>query len=104
MTVEFDVATVAWPDDGLIPAVVQDVLDGRVLMLAYMDREALDATLATGEVHFHSRSRGRLWKKGEWIGNVLRLRSIAADCAGYAVLVTVAPVGPTYHRGEHSCF
>src|SRR3954453_2044544 len=104
MTVEFDVATVAWPDDGLIPAVVQDHLDGRVLMVAYMDREALEATLATGEVHFHSRSRGRLWKKGETSGNVLRLRSIAADCDGDALLVTAEPVGPTCHRGERSCF
>ena len=60
--------------DGLVPAVVQDARDGRVLMLAWMDAEALAATLATGEVHFHSRSRDRLWRKGETSGNVLRLR------------------------------
>ena len=64
-------------DDGLVPAIVQDAADGRVLMLAWMDAEALDATLATGEVHFHSRSRDTLWRKGETSGNVLRLVDIA---------------------------
>jgi phosphoribosyl-ATP pyrophosphohydrolase/phosphoribosyl-AMP cyclohydrolase len=104
VTATVDGTTVNWPADGLIPAVVQDVLDGRVLMLAYMDREALEATTRTGEVHFHSRSRDRLWKKGESSGNVLRLRSIAVDCDGDALLVTADPVGPTCHRGERSCF
>jgi phosphoribosyl-ATP pyrophosphohydrolase/phosphoribosyl-AMP cyclohydrolase len=73
-------------------------------MVAYMDREALDATLRTGDVHFHSRSRDRLWKKGESSGNVLRLRSIALDCDRDALLVEADPVGPTCHRGERSCF
>jgi phosphoribosyl-ATP pyrophosphohydrolase/phosphoribosyl-AMP cyclohydrolase len=100
----FDVDAVRWPDDGLVPAVVQDALDGRVLMVAYVDREALAATLATGDVHFHSRSRGRLWKKGDTSGNVLRLRDIAADCDGDALLIQADPVGPTCHRGERSCF
>jgi phosphoribosyl-ATP pyrophosphohydrolase/phosphoribosyl-AMP cyclohydrolase len=100
----FNPASVNWPADGLVPAVVQDVLDGRVLMVAYMDREALGATLATGDVHFHSRSRGRLWKKGETSGNVLRLRAVSADCDGDALLITANPVGPTCHRGERSCF
>jgi phosphoribosyl-ATP pyrophosphohydrolase/phosphoribosyl-AMP cyclohydrolase len=104
VTSSFDPGTVAWGADGLVPAVIQDALDGRVLMVASMDREALDATLATGEVHFHSRSRGRLWKKGESSGNVLRLRSIAADCDSDALLVTADPVGPTCHRNERSCF
>lgn len=90
--------------DGLVPAVVQDRVDGRVLMLAYMDEEAFGATLATGEVHFHSRSRGRLWRKGETSGNVLRLVSLALDCDGDALLVTVDPHGPTCHRGTRSCF
>jgi phosphoribosyl-ATP pyrophosphohydrolase/phosphoribosyl-AMP cyclohydrolase len=90
--------------DGLVPAVVQDAADGRVLMVAYMDREALSTTLQTGEVHFHSRSRGRLWKKGETSGNVLRLVSLAADCDADALLVAVDPVGPTCHRGTRSCF
>lgn len=90
--------------DGLVPAVVQDVADGRVLMLAWMDAEALAATLASGDVHFHSRSRGRLWRKGETSGNVLRLVSLALDCDGDALLVTADPVGPTCHRGTRSCF
>jgi phosphoribosyl-AMP cyclohydrolase / phosphoribosyl-ATP pyrophosphohydrolase len=90
--------------DGLAPAVVQDVHDGRVLMLAWMDAEALAATLATGEVHFHSRSRDRLWRKGEESGNVLRLVGLATDCDQDALLVTADPVGPTCHRGTRSCF
>jgi phosphoribosyl-ATP pyrophosphohydrolase/phosphoribosyl-AMP cyclohydrolase len=99
-----DAASVRFGQDGLVPAVVQDAADGRVLMVAYMDREALDATLATGEVHFHSRSRGRLWRKGEESGNVLRLTGIAADCDSDALLVTAEPAGPTCHRGTRSCF
>ena len=95
---------VAFDADGLVPAVVQDAADGRVLMVAYMDAEALGATLATGEVHFHSRSRGRLWRKGETSGNVLRLVDLAVDCDGDALLVTADPAGPTCHRGTRSCF
>ena len=90
--------------DGLVPGVVQDRTDGRVLMVAYLDAEALAATLATGQVHFHSRSRGALWRKGETSGNVLELRSIALDCDGDALLLTVDPTGPTCHRGTRSCF
>lgn len=90
--------------DGLVPAVVQDVHDGRVLMLAWMDAEALAATLQTGEIHFHSRSRDRLWRKGEESGNVLRLVGLDADCDQDALLVTADPVGPTCHRGTRSCF
>jgi phosphoribosyl-ATP pyrophosphohydrolase/phosphoribosyl-AMP cyclohydrolase len=90
--------------DGLVPAVVQDATDGRVLMLAWMDAEALAATLETGEIHFHSRSRDRLWRKGETSGNVLRLATMTVDCDGDALLVTASPVGPTCHRGTRSCF
>jgi phosphoribosyl-AMP cyclohydrolase / phosphoribosyl-ATP pyrophosphohydrolase len=89
---------------GLVVGVVQDASDGRVLMVGWLDREALDATLATGEVHFHSRSRDRLWRKGETSGNVLRLREIAHDCDADALLLTVDPVGPTCHRDTRSCF
>jgi phosphoribosyl-AMP cyclohydrolase / phosphoribosyl-ATP pyrophosphohydrolase len=103
-TSSFDPATVRFGADGLVPAVVQDAADGRVLMVAYMDRAALDATLATGDVHFHSRSRGRLWRKGEESGNVLRLAGIAADCDSDALLVQADPAGPTCHRGTRSCF
>jgi phosphoribosyl-ATP pyrophosphohydrolase/phosphoribosyl-AMP cyclohydrolase len=95
---------VTWGPDGLVPAVVQDRADGRVLMLAYVDAEALAATFATGEVHFHSRSRARLWRKGEESGHVLKLVDVAADCDGDALLFTVAPVGPTCHRNTRSCF
>ena len=98
------VPDVAFGPDGLVPAVVQDRTDGRVLMLAWMDPEALAATLATGEVHFHSRSRDRLWRKGETSGHVLRLVDLAVDCDGDALLVTVDPVGPTCHRDTRSCF
>lgn len=94
----------AWGADGLVPAIVQDAADGRVLMLAWMDAEALRATLATGEVHFHSRSRDRLWRKGETSGHVLRLRDVALDCDRDALLVRADPVGPTCHRGTRSCF
>ena len=97
-------SAVAFGADGLVPAVVQDALDGRVLMVAYMDAEALAATIATNEVHFHSRSRDRLWRKGETSGNVLRLVGLAADCDGDSLLVTVDPVGPTCHRQTRSCF
>ena len=94
----------AFGADGLVPAVIQDAVDGRVLMLGYMDAEALAATVATGEVHFRSRSRDRLWRKGETSGHVLRLVDLAADCDGDALLVTVDPAGPTCHRGTRSCF
>ncbi|MEX1171350.1 MAG: bifunctional phosphoribosyl-AMP cyclohydrolase/phosphoribosyl-ATP diphosphatase HisIE [Chloroflexota bacterium] len=93
-----------YDERGLVPAIIQDAADGRVLMLAWMDAAALEATLATGDVHFHSRSRGRLWRKGETSGNVLRLVDLAADCDGDTLLVTVDPVGPTCHRGTRSCF
>jgi phosphoribosyl-AMP cyclohydrolase / phosphoribosyl-ATP pyrophosphohydrolase len=90
--------------DSLLPAVVQDADSGEVLMLGYMDREALGATLASGDVHFHSRSRGVLWRKGETSGNVLRLAGMLADCDDDALLVLARPAGPTCHTGERSCF
>lgn len=98
------VAQVRFGPDGLAPAIVQDVVDGRVLMLAWMDAEALAATVETGDVHFHSRSRDRLWRKGETSGHVLRLVSLAVDCDADAILVTADPVGPTCHRETRSCF
>jgi len=98
------VAQIRFGPDGLVPAVVQDATDGRILMLAWMDAEAVAATVETGEVHFHSRSRDRLWRKGETSGNVLRLVDLAIDCDGDALLVTADPAGPTCHRGTRSCF
>ncbi len=99
-----DPQAVAWGADGLVPAIVQDAADGTVLMLAWMDREALQATCATGLVHFHSRSRGRLWRKGETSGHVLRLRGLSLDCDADAILVVADPAGPSCHTGARSCF
>jgi phosphoribosyl-ATP pyrophosphohydrolase/phosphoribosyl-AMP cyclohydrolase len=95
---------VRYGPEGLVPVIVQDAGDERVLMLAWANAEALAATLATGEVHFFSRSRAALWRKGETSGNVLRLVDMALDCDGDALLARVAPAGPTCHRGERSCF
>lgn len=103
MTVE-TAPEVRYDERGLVPAIVQDSIDGRVLMLGYLDAEALAATLATGDVHFHSRSRGRLWRKGETSGHVLRLVDLAVDCDGDALLLIVDPTGPTCHRDTRSCF
>ncbi len=94
----------AFDAHGLLPAVVQQARTGEALMLGYVDREAIEATLASGEVHFHSRSRGVLWRKGETSGNVLRVVGVSADCDGDALLVTAEPAGPTCHTGETSCF
>lgn len=90
--------------DGLIPAVAQDARTGRVLMLAYMDAEALARTRATGEAWYRSRSRGRLWRKGETSGHVQRVREIVVDCDGDALLLVVDQTGPACHTGEASCF
>ncbi|HEY2789619.1 MAG TPA: bifunctional phosphoribosyl-AMP cyclohydrolase/phosphoribosyl-ATP diphosphatase HisIE [Gaiellales bacterium] len=92
------------PAGELLPCVVQDADTGRVLMLAYVDAEALDATRRTGLAHFHSRSRGRLWQKGETSGNVLRVAEIRADCDADALLYLAHPAGPTCHTGSASCF
>ena len=95
---------VSIPEGALMPCVVQHADTGRVLMLAYMDAEALEATVETGFGHFHSRSRGRLWKKGETSGNVLAVTSLATDCDGDAILMLALPAGPTCHTGSESCF
>jgi len=93
------------PEPGeLRPAVVQDARTGRVLMLGWMNAEALQRTRETGMVHFWSRSRGRLWRKGETSGNVLRVVEIRLDCDGDALLIQAVPAGPTCHTGRPSCF
>lgn len=89
--------------NGLVTVVTQDAATGTVLMLAHADREALERTLATGEMHYRSRTRG-LWHKGATSGNVQRVVSLAMDCDGDAVLARVAPAGPACHTGETSCF
>ncbi|HEX8668120.1 MAG TPA: phosphoribosyl-AMP cyclohydrolase, partial [Allosphingosinicella sp.] len=95
----------AWDKmDGLLPAVVQDAATGQVLMLGYMNRIALAATLSSGKVTFYSRSKQRLWQKGETSGNVLRLVSLAGDCDGDALLLRAEPAGPICHLGTTSCF
>jgi phosphoribosyl-ATP pyrophosphohydrolase/phosphoribosyl-AMP cyclohydrolase len=99
------IAALAWDkQDGLLPAIVQDARTLRVLMLGYMDRDALAATLREGKVTFFSRSRQRLWTKGEQSGHVLQLVSIEPDCDGDTLLVRADPHGPTCHLGRTSCF
>ncbi|MBV8068570.1 MAG: phosphoribosyl-AMP cyclohydrolase [Acidobacteriaceae bacterium] len=91
--------------DGLITAIVQDVGTRRVLMVGYMNREAFEITLSTGHVTFYSRSRQKLWTKGESSGHFLLLRSVRTDCDGDALLVEVQPLGPgVCHAGYESCF
>ena len=90
--------------NGLISAVVVDANSHEVLMVAFMDREALDKTRASGLAHFHSRSRGRLWLKGESSGNVMRVQELRIDCDQDAVVVVVEPAGPACHTGARSCF
>ena len=89
---------------GLLPVVVQDADAGDVLMVAWADREALEATLETGEMHFRSRSRDELWRKGETSGNVQRVRSLHADCDADTVLALVESSGPACHTGDRTCF
>jgi phosphoribosyl-ATP pyrophosphohydrolase/phosphoribosyl-AMP cyclohydrolase len=88
----------------LLPVIVQDADDGTVLMLAWVNAAALEATERTGEAHFWSRSRNELWRKGATSGNVLRLVDLAADCDGDALLYRVRPDGPTCHTGTRTCF
>jgi phosphoribosyl-AMP cyclohydrolase len=91
--------------DGLVPAVIQDAASGEVLMLGFMNAEAYAATQASGEVTFFSRSRNKLWRKGEQSGHVLRVREIRVDCDVDALLIRVDPVGPgVCHEGYRSCF
>ena len=89
---------------GLIPAVIQDAGSGAMLMLGYMNRDALAATQATGRVTFWSRSKGRLWTKGESSGHFLELRQIAADCDGDTLLILAEPTGPACHKGTATCW
>jgi phosphoribosyl-AMP cyclohydrolase len=90
---------------GLVPAIVQDVMTNDVLMLGYMNRDALAETRRTGDVVFYSRSRNRLWKKGESSGHVLRVRDVLMDCDADTLLIRVEAVGPgVCHEGYRSCF
>ena len=105
MLTQNDIETLDWDKNaGLSPAVIEDAVSGRVLMLAYMNREALQKTLETKRVTFFSRSKGRLWTKGETSGNFLNLVDLAADCDKDTLLVTVNAEGPACHLGTTSCF
>lgn len=95
--VEFD-------ERGLVPCVAQDAESGEVLTLAYANEESLRLSVENGEMHFYSRSRERIWRKGEESGNVLKLRQLRVDCDGDAVVALVEPSGPACHTGERSCF
>jgi phosphoribosyl-AMP cyclohydrolase len=96
--------TPRFDDRGLLTAVVTDSASGEVLMVAFMDAEALAKTRETGLAHFHSRSRGRLWLKGETSGHFLRVEEIRVDCDQDALVVVARPEGPTCHTGARSCF
>ncbi len=90
--------------DGLLTGVVVDAASRDVLMVAHLDEEALNATRETGLAHFHSRSRGKLWCKGETSGNVLRVQDILVDCDQDAIVIVAEPAGPACHTGARSCF
>jgi len=103
--IDIDIESLAWDkQDGLLPAIVQDADTLRVLMLGYMSREALQATLDSGKVTFFSRSKQRLWMKGETSGDVLDLVHIETDCDNDTLLVQARPHGPTCHLQRASCF
>jgi phosphoribosyl-ATP pyrophosphohydrolase/phosphoribosyl-AMP cyclohydrolase len=99
-----DDSQIAYDDRGLVPCIVQDWRTGEVLTLAYMNAESLRLTRETGEVHFFSRSRQQLWRKGETSGNTLAVKAVRYDCDGDALLALVEPTGPTCHTGERTCF
>jgi len=102
---EFDISQLDWAKgDGLLPAIVQHWRSGAVLMLGYMNAEALAQTQQTGKVTFYSRSKQRLWVKGETSGHFLLLKSLRADCDNDTILVQAEPIGPTCHKGTQSCF
>ena len=98
------VENVRFDEGGLVPVVAQDASTGDVLTLAYANREALEKTLATGEAHFYSRSRGELWRKGATSGNTQSVVEVRLDCDGDALLYRVEPSGPACHTGETTCF
>ena len=98
------IAGLKWDTQGLIPAIVQDADSKQVLMMAYMNVEALTRTIATGETVFWSRSRQSLWHKGETSGNVQHVKDLRIDCDGDTLLILVEAAGPACHTGEVSCF
>ncbi|HTU13897.1 MAG TPA: bifunctional phosphoribosyl-AMP cyclohydrolase/phosphoribosyl-ATP diphosphatase HisIE [Solirubrobacterales bacterium] len=99
-----DAVKVEFDADGLVPCIAQDADTGEVLTLAYMNEESLALTESTGEIHYFSRSRQEIWKKGETSGNVQKVRQLRVDCDGDALLALVEPAGPACHTGERTCF
>lgn len=99
-----DIDALDFGERGLLPVVAQDAASGAVLMVAWANRDAVTATLESGDVHFWSRSRDELWRKGETSGNTLSLVSLHADCDGDTLLALVRPLGPSCHTGERTCF
>jgi phosphoribosyl-AMP cyclohydrolase len=95
---------VVFDERGLVPAVAQHFQSGEVLMVAWMNREALEKTLATGQVHYWSRSRGQLWRKGETSGHTQALKALFIDCDGDTLLLKVDQAGPACHTGQKTCF
>jgi phosphoribosyl-AMP cyclohydrolase len=98
------VAGLNYNEKGLIPAVIQDAATGEVLMLGYMNEESLRLTLDTGEVWFYSRSRQKLWHKGETSGNIIKVVEIKKDCEDNSLLVKAHPTGPVCHTGHQNCY
>ncbi len=96
--------SVNFDERGLVPCVAQDVESGEVLTLAYVSSESLQLTVKTGDLHFYSRSREEIWRKGETSGNFLKLKQLRIDCDGDAIVAMVEPSGPACHTGERSCF
>ena len=95
---------VRFNDAGLVPAIAQEAESGRVLMMAWMNAEAINQTIATGFAHYYSRSRRRQWQKGESSGHVQRVRAIHLDCDGDTILLTIDQTGPACHTNRQSCF
>jgi phosphoribosyl-ATP pyrophosphohydrolase/phosphoribosyl-AMP cyclohydrolase len=103
-TVEGQSQDIQYDSRGLIPAVVQDAITKEVLMVAYLNEEALNLTLRTGETHFWSRSRNEIWHKGATSGNTQKVVEIRIDCDQDTILIKVNPAGPACHTGNQSCF
>ena len=98
------ISKLKFDEQGLVPAIVQDAKGGRVLMLAWMNAQSLDRTIATGKTHFWSRSREKLWMKGETSGHVQEVKRISIDCDGDVLLIEVEQKGVACHEGYRSCF
>lgn len=104
MTRQFDLEQLRFSDEGLIPAIIQDSSSKRVIMFAWMNRESLIQSLATGETVFWSRSRNELWHKGATSGNIQKINAISSDCDSDVLLFQVTASGPACHTGTESCF